>query len=74
MARKTVHVVPRKGGWAVKAGRARRATSVHETKRPAVKAARARSKQLKVELIVHGRNGRIQRSDSHGGDKFPPRG
>lgn len=75
MARKTVHVVPGKGGgWAVKSGGATRAASTHKTKAPAEKAARAQSKRAGAELVVHGRNGRIQQADSHGGDKFPPRG
>ena len=75
MARKSVLVVPRKGGgWAVKSSGATRAASTHKTKASAAKAARARSRRAGAELVVHGRSGRIQRADSHGGDKFPPRG
>jgi len=74
MARKTVHVVPRKSGWAVKAGGAARAGSTHKTKAAAEKTARERAKRAHAELVVHGRNGRIQRADSHGGDTFPPQG
>jgi hypothetical protein len=74
MARKTVHVVPQKSGWAVKTGGASRAGSTHKTKATAEKTARARSKRMHAELVLHGRNGRIQHADSHGRDTFPPRG
>lgn len=74
MARKTVHVVPRKAGWAVKTGGAPSAGSTHKTKAQAERTAREEAKRTHAELVVHGRNGRIQRADSHGGDTFPPRG
>jgi hypothetical protein len=74
MARKTVHVVPRKSGWAVKTGSATRAGSTHQTKAAAEKTAREQARRADAELVIHGRDGRIQRADSHGRDTFPPRG
>lgn len=38
--------------------------------------ARARkiSQNQGSELVIHGRDGKIQRSDSHGNDPYPPKG
>jgi hypothetical protein len=36
--------------------------------------ARGTARRERVEVIEHGRNGRIQDSDSYGRDPFPPRG
>ena len=44
------------------------------TKREAIDAAREVSRNQGTELFIHGRDGRIQSRDSHGGDPFPPRG
>ena len=64
----TRHVVPHPGGWANKKGGAERASSVHDTKREAEAAAREQSRRERSELVVHGKNGQIQRKDSHGDD------
>lgn len=75
MARGTHHVVHNsKGGWDVKRGGAQRASGHYETKAAAVKAGRAISKNQKTEFLIHGKDGRIQTSDSHGGDPCPPKG
>lgn len=62
------HVVPHPNGWANKKGDAERASSVHGTKREAEVAARETSKREGSELFIHGKNGQIQRKDSHGND------
>lgn len=68
------HVVPGKnGGWNVKGAGAKRATVHTETKQDAINIARNISQNQHSELIIHGRNGRIQNRDSHGHDPFPPR-
>ncbi len=72
---KTHHVVPNpNGGWDVKKGGGQRASNHTSTKAEAEDIAREISKKQGSELFIHGRNGRIQRKDSHGNDKFPPRG
>jgi hypothetical protein len=74
MKRKTHHVVPDPGkGWNVKKGGATRATKHFTTKKGAEDFAREISKKQKSELIIHGKNGKIQRADSHGGDPCPPK-
>ena len=64
----TRHVVPHPDGWANKKGGAASASSVHSTKKEAEAAAREQSKREGTELFIHGKDGQIQRKDSHGND------
>lgn len=75
MPRNTVHVTPNnsQGGWNVKKGGAQRASVHTETKVEAVKVGRVISQRSGSELIIHGKDGKIQRSDSHGNDPCPPK-
>ena len=69
------HVVPNPTvGWDVKRAGGQRASSHHDTKKEAVDAAREISKNQGTELVIHGKDGRFQRRDSHGNDPHPPRG
>lgn len=71
----TRHVVPNpNGGWDSKKGGADRASKHFDTKKEAEKYSRDLSKKENSELFIHGLNGKIQRKDSHGGDKYPPKG
>lgn len=71
----THHVVPNPGGgWDVKRGGSERASGHFDTKQQAVDQGRSISRNQGTELRIHNRDGRIAQSDSHGGDKFPPRG
>lgn len=72
---KTRHVVPNQdGGWDSKKGGADRASKHFNTKKSAEDYSRNLSKKEKSELFIHGKDGKIQRKDSHGNDDFPPRG
>lgn len=72
---KTHHVVPRpEGGWNVKRGGGSRASGHFRTKAEAVQRGRELSRRQGTELRIHNKDGRIARSDSHGGDPYPPRG
>jgi uncharacterized protein YdaT len=71
--RKEHHVVPKDGGWAVKKSGAKRTTKNFENKSEAVDFARDISKNQGSELIIHGRDGKIQKADSHGKDPIPPK-
>ena len=75
MPRDTHHVVPNsdRGGWDVKRGGAKRASAHTETKLEAEKIAREISSIQKTELVIHGKDRKIQRSDSHGNDPCPPK-
>ncbi len=69
---KNVHVTPfTGGGWQVKVGGEPEARKVTETKEEAVDAGRELAKEMKTELVIHGKNGVIQTKDSYGND---PRG
>lgn len=71
--RKEHHVVPKDGGWDVKKSGAKRTTKHFDQKVDAVDFARHVSQNQGSELIVHGRDGKIQKADSHGRDPNPPK-
>lgn len=74
MARNEHHVVHNpNGGWDVKRNKARRASIHTDTKAEAVRDGRRISYNQGTEFIVHGMDGRIKNSDSHGNDPCPPR-
>lgn len=59
MSSKNQHVIPYNGKWAVKREGSSRLTSVHETKREAIDAARKIARNQSGSLYVHGRSGQI---------------
>jgi hypothetical protein len=62
-------VEPRADGrWARQKNGTSRAASLHDTQAAAEQAARAQAKREHTELVVKGRDGRIQRRDSFGND------
>ena len=74
MARKEHHVVAStQGGWSVKRNNSNRASIHTDTKAEAIKLGRIISQRAGSEFIIHGRDGKIQRSDSHGSDPCPPK-
>ena len=74
MGRQEHHVVPNpKGGWDVKRNNAKKASVHKSTKAEATKAGRQISINQATEFVIHGLNGRIQNSDSHGKDPCPPK-
>ncbi len=70
------HVVPNRArdGWDVQRGGASRSSGHFKTKQDAVSAGRKMSRNQGTEFYIHGRDGQIQRKDSHGNDPFPPKG
>lgn len=75
MARKTHHVVPASnGGWNVKKGGADKASKHFDNKADAVDWGRIVSQNQETEFLIHGKDGKIQSSDSHGPDTYPPKG
>lgn len=75
MSRNEIHVLPnsKQGGWDVKKSNASRASRHYETKKDAIAFAREKSIKELAELIIHGKDGRIQNSNSYGNDPCPPR-
>jgi uncharacterized protein YdaT len=75
VSRKEHHVVPNpRGGWDVKKNGADRASIHTDTKQEAVNKGRDISNNQGTEFVIHGKDGRIQQSDSHGSDPHPPKG
>ena len=71
------YVVKHPDGWAVKAGQAERASSIHDTQADAIAAAKATVKRIGGgEVRIQDRNGKWRDSDTmpDGNDPFPPRG
>ena len=73
MSKKDIHVVPHEDGWARRKEGAGRAGSVHDTKAEALEQARDQARRERVEVVIHGRDGKIQDSDSYGSDPHPPK-
>lgn len=71
---KNQHVVPKGDKWGVRGEGNSKFTSLHDTQREAIAAAREISRNQNSELFIHGKNGRIRERDSHGHDPYPPRG
>lgn len=74
MPKTTQHVVPSpKGGWNVKKGGAEKATKNFGTKNKAVDYAKGVAKNQDAELVIHGKDGKIQNPNSYGHDPCPPK-
>lgn len=73
--KKDYHVVPNsgRGGWDVKREGADRSSGHFGRKADAMDRGRDLARERRTELVEHGRNGRIQDSDSYGNDPNPPR-
>jgi hypothetical protein len=70
------HVTPTQGGsgWSSKKAGAERASRNFDTKKEAEKWSRDISRKEGSELVIHRKDGTIQRKDSHGNDPCPPKG
>lgn len=73
MERSQFHVVPDGDQWKVE--RDGRAVSTHDTQEEALNTARSAAKSNQPsQLLVHGRDGRIEDESTYQDDPFPPRG
>lgn len=73
MTNKNIHIVPKGDRWAVKKEGVKQPISTHRTKELADEQARSQARKNKVELVIHGKDGKIQDKDSFGSDPFPPK-
>lgn len=71
VTKRNQHVVPSGRDWAVRGAGSSRATEIYPTKSQTVDRAREISRNQGTELIVHGRDGKIQSRDSQGHDPYP---
>lgn len=72
---RAIYVTPRDNAsqWAVEREGNQRATSLHDTQRQAIDAARTIARQDQSDLVINGVDGPIRSKDSHGHDPDPPR-
>ena len=71
---KNQHVVPNKGGgWGVKGEGNSKNTANTKSKEEAKEIAKGIAKNQKSEVVIHGKNGKIQDKDSYGNDPNPPK-
>ena len=76
MPRNERHVVPNpKGGWNVKAPKANRSSSYHDTQAEAKARAKEILARIGGEVVIHDKEGKIRDSDTvpPGKDPFPPK-
>jgi len=73
MAKKNQHVVPLGNGWAVKGEGNSKYTAITEKKADATTIARDIARNYRSEIIIYGKDGRIQDKDSYGNDSCPPK-
>lgn len=76
MAKGDVHVMWRQDDakWAVQKEGASRASSLHDQKERAEKAGRQNAINEHSELLIHGKDGKIQERSTYKPDPHPPRG
>jgi uncharacterized membrane protein YfhO len=65
--------MPHEDGWQVKRDGGHKPSHVTGTKKDAEQIARTISQNQGTELQIHGRDMKIQQSDSHGHDPHPPK-
>lgn len=70
---KTQHVVQHGDEWAVRREGANRVSKTFPTKKEAEEYAREKARQEGGEVVIHGRDGKIQDKDSYGNDPHPPK-
>ncbi len=71
---KNQHVVPTEAGWAVRGDGNTRNTRLFNTKAEAETFAREIAKNQRAELIIHGKDGKIQSANSYGVDPVKTKG
>jgi hypothetical protein len=72
--KKTQHVVPQDGRWAVREERSSQPPRVFEKQANAIDHARNKARKDGGEMVIHGRDGRIREKNSYGRDSFPHKG
>ena len=73
MAKRNQHVVPLGNGWAVKGEGNSKYTAITENKREATVIARNIAKNNKAEIVIHGKDGKIQDKDSYDNNPVLPK-
>jgi hypothetical protein len=70
---KNIHVSRVPGGARWKVSQGGDVLSTHNTQGNAIDRGRSEAKRDQVDLVTHGRDGKIRSKDSYGRDPMPPR-
>ena len=73
MAQKNIHVIKNNDVWQVKREGSQRESKNFDTQQEAIQYAIPGAKKDHVEVVIHGRDGKIRDKDSYGNDPIPPR-
>jgi hypothetical protein len=73
MPSKNQYVVTAGDQWGVRGQGNGKLTSLHDTQKEAIQAARDIAKNEQSELRIQGKDGRFRDGDSYGNDPMPPR-
>ena len=60
MYKPSLHVVPYKSGWSLRASGSKRASSTFSTKEEAIDVAKKRAREHGSEVYIYGQDGRIR--------------
>ena len=71
--KRDIHVVKHADGWATRKEGASRVGTVADTQKQAIDRATQQAKRERVEVVIHGKDGKIRDSDSYGSDPNPPK-
>lgn len=71
--KQNIHVVQHGVGWGTLCEGGPRASQVYGIQTQAIQAGRQMARQGQVELLIHGRDGRILARDTYGNDPYPPK-
>ena len=69
-----IHVIYSDKEWKVKRENSEKSIKNFNTQKEAENFGRKLSKKDNAELVIHDKEGKIQRKDSHGNDPYPPKG
>jgi hypothetical protein len=74
MAKKhDVHISKVSGGNRWKVSQDSQVISTHNKQSAAIDTGKSEAKRDRVDLVIHGRDGKIRSKDSYGNDPLPPR-
>lgn len=73
MKKKVIHIVPCDEGWGIRKAESEKLTKILPTKKEAEEFGHQMAINQKTELIIHGKDGKIQDKDSYGKDPYPPK-
>ena len=71
--KKSQHVVPNNGGWAIISGATEKYDTTFGTQQEAVERAKSIARNAGTAVYIHGADGKIRARESYGNDPFPPR-